>query len=98
MEMLMLTQRNPDFAAKCQALYRPQRQRVAAVVRQLFARVGRVPPMDDEVLAHMMMSLRLGAGLLHEAAGPVPLGQIVEGLFRALVVAGTPVRTASEAA
>jgi AcrR family transcriptional regulator len=74
LEMLMLAQRNPAFAEKCQDLYKPHRQRVADLIRQLFARVGRVPPAEDDVLAYTILSLRLGAALLHEASGPVPLG------------------------
>lgn len=97
LEMLMLAQRNPAFAAKCQALYKPQRQRAADAVRQLFARVGRLPPASDDVLAYTIMSLRLGAALLHEASGPVPLGQIVELIFRSLTAVAPPMR-ASEAA
>ena len=85
LEMLMLAQRNPGFAERCQALYKPQRQRVAETIRLLFAQTGRLPPASDDVLSHLIMSLRLGAAILHEAAGPVPLGQIVELIFRSLV-------------
>ena len=91
LEMLMLAQRNPDFAAKCQELYKPQRQRVAWAIRQLFTRIGRAPPASDDMLAYLIMSLRLGAALLHEAAGPVPLGQIVEMIFRSLAAVAQPV-------
>lgn len=91
LEMLMLTQRNPEFAAKCQALYASQRERSAEAVRQLFERVGRAPPASDDLLALLIMSLRLGAALLHEAAGPIPLGRIVEVLFTSLAAVGQPV-------
>ena len=84
LEMLMLAQRNPDFAEKCQVLYKPQRQRVADGIRGVFAAAGRELPAGDDVLAHLIMSLRLGAALLHAASGPVPLGEIVELIFRAL--------------
>lgn len=90
LEMLMLAQRNPDFAAKCQVLYAPQRARSAESIRMLFARVGRVPPADTNLLAYIIMSLRLGAALLHEAAGPVPLGQIVELIFSSLAAVARP--------
>ena len=93
LEMLMLAQRNPEFAAKCQALYKPHRQRVAAAVRQLFARAGRLPPAGDDTLAFLIMSLRLGAALLHEAAGPVPLGEMVELVFGSLAAAGAPAQS-----
>ena len=65
LEMLMLAQRNPAFAARCQELYKPQRARVAQGVRQLFDRAGLIPPVDDDVLTYSIMSLRLGAALLH---------------------------------
>ena len=97
LEMLMLSQRNPVFAARCQALYRPQRARVAEGMRQLFARAGLVPPVDEEVLAYTIMSLRLGAALLHEAAGPVPLGRIVETIFRSVSAISTPASAAPNA-
>ena len=97
LEMLMLAHRNPAFAAKSQAMYAAQRQRVAEVVRLLFARAGRQPPASDDLLAHTIMSLRLGAALMHEGSGPVPLGQIVELIFRALTVVAPPLR-ACEAA
>lgn len=84
LELLMLAQRNPEFAAKCQELYKPQRQRTAEAIGQLFARAGRRPPASEDVLAFTIMSIRLGAALLHEAAGPVPLGQIVELIFTSL--------------
>ena len=90
LEMLMLAQRNPAFAARCQELYKPQRERVAEAVRQLFAGAGLVPPAEDEVIAYTIMSLRLGAALLHEAAGPVPLGRIVETIFRGLSAISRP--------
>ena len=92
LEMLMLARRNPVFAEKCQALYQPQRERVAEAVRLLFTRAGRLPPASDALLSHLIMSLRLGAALLHEAAGPVPLGEIVELIFRALVALAPPAR------
>jgi AcrR family transcriptional regulator len=99
LEMLMLAQRNPDFAAKCQALYQPQRERAALAIQQLFGRIGREPPVDTELLVQLIMSLRHGAALLHEAMGPIRLGQIVEMIFRALAAAGKPTRRdASEAA
>ncbi len=98
LEMLMLAQRNPDFAAKCQVLYQAQRLRVADAIGQLFARVGRVPPAGHETLAHLIMSLRLGAALLHEAAGPVPLGELVALIFKGLAATGTPVRRDEAAA
>lgn len=97
LEMLMLAQRNPGFAAKCQQMYTPHRQRVAEVIRLLFARAGRQPPASDDVLGYTIMSLRLGAALLHEAAGPVPLGQMVETIFRSLAAMAPPLK-APEAA
>ncbi len=97
LEMLMLAQRNPAFAARCQELYKPQRARVAQGVRQLFDRAGLIPPVDDDVLTYSIMSLRLGAALLHEAAGPVPLGRIVETLYLGLAALSHPARTLKRA-
>ena len=90
LEMLMLAQRNPEFAAKCQELFKPQRARAAATIQALFTRLGRVPPADVALLAQLIMSLRLGAALLHEAAGPIPLGEIVELIFRSLAAVAIP--------
>ena len=83
LEMMMLAQRNPDFAARCREMYATQRQRTGELLRQLFALVGRRPPADEEMLAFMTMSIRLGAALMHEAAGPVPTDEIADLLFRA---------------
>ena len=90
LEMLLLAQRNPEFAAQCQTLYKPQRERVAEVISQIFARIGRAPPADTALLAYTIMTLRLGAALLHAAAGPVPLGDIVALVFRSLAAIAPP--------
>jgi AcrR family transcriptional regulator len=102
LEMLMLTKRNPDFAARCKTIYAQQRARVEDGIRKLFAIVGLRPPVDESMLSAMTLSLRHGAALLHEATGPVPLDQIFALLFQALTAnapaAATPAKNASKAA
>jgi len=99
LEMLMLARRSDTFAARCRTLFSQQHERAIGLIGHLFAAAGRVPPMDPALLASMILALRSGAALLHVAAGPVPLGQIVEGLFVTLTAAGAQARTAaSEAA
>jgi len=92
LEMLMLTKRNPDFAARCQAIYAHQKTRIEDGIRQVFAMIGRRPPVDEAVLSAMILALRHGAALLHEATGPTPLDQIIVLLFRLMS------RTAPQAA
>lgn len=93
LELLLLSQRNPGFAEKSQDLYRQQRERSSAMITQLFARAGRVPPADVDLLSKLLLSLRVGAAMLHGPTGPVPLGEIVTLLFRVLTAVAAPVET-----
>lgn len=95
LEMLMLAQRDPAFAARCRALYRPHVEKAAETAEIGFIRGGRSSPADPVILAHAVMSLRLGAALLHRAAGPIPLGEILDVLSRAFSAVAPEIQEAA---
>jgi AcrR family transcriptional regulator len=84
-ELQLHANRNPGFAAEYGALNTNHRQALGKLVADLFAKAGKLPPANPEVLAGALMALSVGLVLQRPVVAEGQSPDATAGLVRLLI-------------
>jgi AcrR family transcriptional regulator len=84
-ELQLHAHRSQTFAAEYQKVWSEHRSEIGRVIRQLFDKLGRIPPAPQDELAAAFMALSHGLALQRMTTRPDPSGRLIMVFLRGLI-------------